>query len=108
MNSVLAFQLPAGRWVRHITVATTRPETMLGDTVVAVHPDDERYADLVGKNVILPIVGRKFPLLRIATPILSKVQVQLKLPQRMILMTLRLDADAPESVNILDKTVRIE
>ena len=44
-----------------ITVATTRPETMLGDTGVAVHPDDERYAALVGKNVVLPIVGRKVP-----------------------------------------------
>src|SRR4051795_5139406 len=42
-----------------IVVATTRPETMLGDTGVAVHPDDERYQKLVGKNVILPLVGRK-------------------------------------------------
>ncbi|HEY6633890.1 MAG TPA: valine--tRNA ligase [Rhizobiaceae bacterium] len=45
----------------YITVATTRPETMLGDTGVAVHPDDERYKDLVGKKVVLPIVGRKIP-----------------------------------------------
>ena len=44
---------------RFITVATTRPETMLGDTGVAVHPDDERYKDLIGKNAVLPIVGRK-------------------------------------------------
>jgi valyl-tRNA synthetase len=44
-----------------ITVATTRPETMLGDTGVAVHPDDERYRQLVGKNVILPLVGRRIP-----------------------------------------------
>ena len=44
-----------------ITVATTRPETMLGDTGVAVHPDDERFRHLVGKNLILPIVGRKIP-----------------------------------------------
>jgi len=44
-----------------IVVATTRPETMLGDTAVAVHPDDERYADLVGKHVILPLVGRRVP-----------------------------------------------
>jgi valyl-tRNA synthetase len=43
---------------RFITVATTRPETMLGDTGVAVHPDDERYKDLVGRNAILPLVGR--------------------------------------------------
>ncbi|MGE0061439.1 MAG: valine--tRNA ligase [Xanthobacteraceae bacterium] len=45
-----------------IVVATTRPETMLGDTAVAVHPDDERYKALVGKNVILPLVGRKIPI----------------------------------------------
>jgi valyl-tRNA synthetase len=45
-----------------IVVATTRPETMLGDTAVAVHPDDERYAHLVGKYVILPLVGRKIPI----------------------------------------------
>ncbi|UCI05085.1 valine--tRNA ligase [Mesorhizobium sp. B1-1-8] len=44
-----------------ITVATTRPETMLGDTAVAVHPDDERFRDLVGKNIVLPIVGRRIP-----------------------------------------------
>src|SRR5690606_33153353 len=46
----------------HITVATTRPETMLGDSGVAVHPDDTRYAHLVGKSVILPLVGRRIPL----------------------------------------------
>ncbi|MDH6229733.1 valyl-tRNA synthetase [Mesorhizobium soli] len=45
----------------YITVATTRPETMLGDTGVAVHPEDERYKHLIGKNVILPIVGRRIP-----------------------------------------------
>jgi valyl-tRNA synthetase len=45
-----------------IVVATTRPETMLGDTAVAVHPDDDRYAHLVGKHVILPLVGRKIPI----------------------------------------------
>jgi valyl-tRNA synthetase len=45
-----------------IVVATTRPETMLGDTAVAVHPDDERYEKLVGKHVILPLVGRKIPI----------------------------------------------
>ena len=45
-----------------ITVATTRPETMLGDTAVAVHPDDERYRHLVGKNAILPLVGRRIPI----------------------------------------------
>ncbi len=44
---------------RHIVVATTRPETMLGDTAVAVHPDDDRYRDLVGRHAILPLVGRR-------------------------------------------------
>ncbi len=43
-------------------IATTRPETMLGDSGVAVHPDDERYKHLVGKNAILPLVGRKLPI----------------------------------------------
>lgn len=45
-----------------IEVATTRPETMLGDTAVAVHPKDERYAHLIGKTVTLPIVGREIPI----------------------------------------------
>ncbi|MBX2833742.1 MAG: valine--tRNA ligase [Micavibrio sp.] len=48
---------------QYITVATTRPETMLGDTAVAVHPDDDRYKDLVGKCVILPITGRIIPII---------------------------------------------
>jgi len=47
----------------YITIATTRPETILGDTAVAVHPDDERYTHLVGKTVILPIVGREIPII---------------------------------------------
>ena len=47
---------------KYVEVATTRPETMFGDTGVAVHPDDERYRDLVGKNVILPVVNRVIPL----------------------------------------------
>jgi valyl-tRNA synthetase len=47
---------------RFIIVATTRPETMLGDTGVAVHPDDERYKDLVGKEVALPLTGRRIPI----------------------------------------------
>ncbi|WP_340694089.1 valine--tRNA ligase [Hyphomonas sp.] len=47
----------------YIVVATSRPETMLGDTGVAVHPDDERYAGLVGKFVTLPIVGRRVPII---------------------------------------------
>ena len=48
-----------GRDGEYVTVATTRPETMLGDTGIAVHPEDERYKDLVGKYCILPIVGRR-------------------------------------------------
>jgi len=47
---------------RFIVVATTRPETMLGDTAVAVHPEDERFRDLVGKFAILPLVGRRVPI----------------------------------------------
>lgn len=47
---------------RYVTVATTRPETILGDSGVAVHPDDVRYTDLVGKNLILPLIGRKLPI----------------------------------------------
>lgn len=46
----------------HLIVATTRAETMLGDTAVAVHPDDERYTGLVGKFIILPLVGRRIPI----------------------------------------------
>ena len=51
-----------GRDGEFVTVGTTRPETMLGDTGIAVHPDDERYIKLVGTNCILPIVGRKLPI----------------------------------------------
>ncbi len=47
---------------RYVEIATTRPETMFGDTGVAVHPDDERYKDIVGKTLILPIVNRRIPL----------------------------------------------
>jgi valyl-tRNA synthetase len=47
---------------RSITVATTRPETMLGDVAVAVHPEDERYKDLIGQFAILPLVGRRIPI----------------------------------------------
>ena len=46
-----------------VTVATTRPETMFGDMAIAVNPDDERYKELIGKNVVLPFVGRKIPIL---------------------------------------------
>ncbi|HET9039724.1 MAG TPA: valine--tRNA ligase [Gemmatimonadales bacterium] len=46
----------------HITVATTRPETMLGDTAVAVHPEDERYRHLIGRELLLPVVDRRIPI----------------------------------------------
>ncbi|MGH2834570.1 MAG: valine--tRNA ligase [Solirubrobacteraceae bacterium] len=46
-----------------VTIATVRPETMLGDTAVAVHPDDERYRDLVGRKAVLPLVGRRLPVI---------------------------------------------
>lgn len=48
---------------KYIVVATTRPETMLGDTAVAVHPDDERYKDLVGRTCILPIMNKEIPII---------------------------------------------
>ena len=48
---------------KYVEIATTRPETLLGDTAVAVHPDDERYKDLVGKMLILPLVGREIPVI---------------------------------------------
>ncbi|GBD44395.1 Valine--tRNA ligase [bacterium HR40] len=47
---------------RFLVVATTRPETMLGDTGIAVHPEDERYRDLIGRHAILPLVGRRLPI----------------------------------------------
>ena len=48
---------------RFLEIATTRPETMLGDTAIAVHPDDERYKDIVGKKALLPLVGREIPII---------------------------------------------
>lgn len=53
----------AGTEDRYIIVATTRPETMLGDTAVAIHPEDERYQDLVGKKCILPIMNKEIPII---------------------------------------------
>ena len=52
---------PAKNGERSVTVATTRPETMLGDTAVAVNPNDERYRDLVGETLLLPLTGREIP-----------------------------------------------
>ena len=57
------FEYPLKDGSGTISVATTRPETMLGDTAVAVHPDDERYAGRVGQMVILPLVGREIPII---------------------------------------------
>jgi valyl-tRNA synthetase len=48
--------------IDHVVVATTRPETMLGDTCIAVHPDDERYKEIVGATVVLPLMGREIPI----------------------------------------------
>jgi valyl-tRNA synthetase len=62
-GSLWYFRYPIeGMEGRYVVVATTRPETMLGDTGVAVHPDDERYKDLIGRNAILPLVGRRIPI----------------------------------------------
>src|SRR5206468_16160 len=49
--------------LRSLVVATTRPETMLGDTAVAVHPDDGRYRHLIGREVILPLLDRRIPII---------------------------------------------
>ena len=57
------FRYPAEDGGEGIVVATSRPETMFGDTAVAVHPEDERYQHLIGKNVMLPLVGRKIPVI---------------------------------------------
>ncbi|MDI4644848.1 valine--tRNA ligase [Cohnella hashimotonis] len=56
-------QYPLSDGSGHLTVATTRPETMLGDTAVAVHPEDERYKHLIGKTLRLPIIGREIPVI---------------------------------------------
>tara|TARA_R110002110_G_scaffold406421_1_gene626398 strand:+ start:213405 stop:216173 length:2769 start_codon:yes stop_codon:yes gene_type:complete len=57
------FNYPLAGGEGHLTVATTRPETMLGDTAVAVHPDDERYAHLIGRMIALPLTGREIPII---------------------------------------------
>jgi valyl-tRNA synthetase len=57
------FRYPLADGNGHLTVATTRPETMLGDAAVAVHPDDERYRDLIGKMLELPLTGRQIPII---------------------------------------------
>ncbi len=62
-GSLWHFKYPLASGDGHLVVATTRPETMLGDTAVAVHPDDERYRHLVGHDVELPIAGRRIPVI---------------------------------------------
>jgi len=57
------FRYPGVDGGEGITVATSRPETMFGDVAIAVHPDDEKYKDMVGKKVILPLVGREIPII---------------------------------------------
>ncbi|MDP5054972.1 MAG: valine--tRNA ligase, partial [Congregibacter sp.] len=57
------FRYPLADGSGHLTVATTRPETMLGDSAVAVHPDDERYKHLVGKEIELPLCDRRIPII---------------------------------------------
>jgi valyl-tRNA synthetase len=62
-GSLWSIRYPAADGGEGVVVATTRPETMLGDVAVAVHPEDERYAALVGKNVVLPLTGREIPVI---------------------------------------------
>jgi valyl-tRNA synthetase len=57
------FRYPLASGKGHLVVATTRPETMLGDSAVAVHPDDDRYKALLGEEIVLPIVGRRIPII---------------------------------------------
>jgi valyl-tRNA synthetase len=62
-GSLWHFKYPLSNGEGHLIVATTRPETMLGDTAVAVHPDDERYAHLIGQTIELPLAGRQIPII---------------------------------------------
>ena len=80
----------------HVVVATTRPETMLGDTAVAVHPKDDRYKHLIGENIILPLTERKIPIIADEYVDRDFGTGCLKLHLLMISMTLRL---APNTVS---------
>jgi valyl-tRNA synthetase len=62
-GSLWYIRYPVAGTKEHVVVATTRPETMLGDTAVAVHPDDERYQQLIGKKVLLPLANREIPII---------------------------------------------
>ena len=66
------FRYPGEDGSEGITVATSRPETMFGDVAVAVNPEDERYKDIVGKNVVLPLVGRVMPVVADPYPDMTK------------------------------------
>ena len=72
-----------------LVVATTRPETMLGDTAVAVHPEDERYKHLIGKNAALPLMNREIPIIGDEMVDREFGTVRRKLRRRMTLMTSR-------------------
>lgn len=63
MGSLWHMRYPLSDGSGHLIVATTRPETMFGDQAVAVHPDDDRYQDLIGKTITLPLVGREIPII---------------------------------------------
>jgi len=63
-GSLWHIKYPIDGTSEHVTVATTRPETMLGDTAVAVNPRDKRYKSLIGKMLVLPLVGRKIPVIK--------------------------------------------
>jgi len=62
-GSLWHFRYPLASGAGHLVVATTRPETMLGDSAVAVHPEDSRYQHLLGEDIILPLVGRRIPII---------------------------------------------
>ena len=62
-GALYSIKYPLEKGSGHITIATTRPETLLGDTGVAVHPQDERYSGLLGELVILPVIGRRIPII---------------------------------------------
>ncbi|NNL64653.1 MAG: valine--tRNA ligase, partial [Myxococcales bacterium] len=62
-GSLWTLRYPFAEGDGYVEVATTRPETMLGDTAIAVHPDDDRYRDLVGRHVRLPLIGREIPVI---------------------------------------------
>jgi valyl-tRNA synthetase len=62
-SKLYTIEYPLAGSDRRVAIATTRPETMLGDTAIAVHPDDRRYQDLIGREVILPIANRRIPVI---------------------------------------------